>query len=232
MSGQNTPEKPHSTVSLGTSRVSVEATINSEMPGIKNMLKDFFLGAKLYAKIQRIDVGITKVIMQSHQKQFPHTLEYLRGMLRSKYDSAIVWGEMSAVAAENRFNSVAIEETLPILKRDPSSGEILEKDFEEISFGGSALTENFKKIAKETFETMMGCASGIGVSKRWIPETKKEHISVKLGDKRIHLEISSMECLLDVIGKKLEIAAPIKTIYLVEDNDTIVVTDVKDLRDR
>ena len=203
------------------------------MPGIKNILKDYFLGAKLYVKIQRTDVGITKVIMQGHPKQFPNALEYLRGMLSAKYDSAIFWGEMSSVAAENRFNSVTIEETLPTLKRDPSSGEFLEEDIEEISFGGSAMTENLKKIAIQAVENVMGGVKGIGVAKGWIPETKEKHISVKLGEKEFDLEISSitsMESLLGVIRKKFEIAAPIKTVYRLRENNIVMVNDVKDLQ--
>jgi hypothetical protein len=204
------------------------------MPGIKKILSEFFLGAKLFAKIQRKEHGTTNVIVQGHPNQFPATLEFLRGMLMAYYDSTIVWGETYAVATENRFNSVTIEDTLPILKRDPSSGEFCEKDLEEISFGGSATTENVKKIANQTFKSMVDGVRGIGIARGWIPETKKEHISVKLGDKRIHLEISSIsstESLLSVIGKKYEIAAPIKTIYRLQDNDIVLVTDVKGLRE-
>ena len=138
-------------------------------------------------------------------------------------DSKFIWNQW-----------VSIEETLPTLKRDPSSGEFLEKDFEEISFGGSAMTENLKKIAIQAVESAMGGVKGVGVAKGWIPETKEKHISIKLGEKRIHLEIScisSMESLLSVIGKKFEIAVPIKTLFLLEDNDIVVVTDVKDLRE-
>ena len=234
MSGQNTPIKTHSTVSLDTPRVSVEATINSDMTGIKTILKTYFLGAKVGAKIQRTGVGITKVIMQGNPELIRSTLKVLAGVLSVEYGAAIVWGEMSDVAAENRFNSVTIEETLPTLKRDPSSGEFLEKDFEEISFGGSAMTENLKKIAIQAVESVMGGFKGVGVAKGWIPETKEKHISVKLGEKRIDLEISSitsMESLLNVIGTNFEIAVPIKTVYRLEDNDIIKVTDVKNLRE-
>ncbi|OAJ39187.1 hypothetical protein BDEG_23051 [Batrachochytrium dendrobatidis JEL423] len=60
-------------------------------------------------------------------------------------------GKKSIVRKENRLSSVTIEDTPEKLKRNPSSEEFLEKHFEEISFGGSAATENLKKVARETF---------------------------------------------------------------------------------
>ena len=230
MSGQITAELADSTALLDTHRVSVVATINSDLTGIKTILNRYFLGAKLGAKIQRAGVGITKVTLQGNPEHINSTLNILAGVLRADYGATIVWGEMSKVTAENRFNSVTIEETL---NKDPSFGEFLETDFEEISIGGSAMTENLKKMAIQVVESVMGGVRGIGCAKGWIPETRKKHISVKLGDKEYDLEISSissMKNLLWVIGKKFETTAPIKSLYLLEDGDIVLVNNVKDLR--
>ena len=229
MSGQITAELADSTALLDTHRVSVVATINSDLTGIKTILNRYFLGAKLGAKIQRAGVGITKVTLQGNPEHINSTLNILAGVLRAEYGAAIVWGEMSKVTAENRFNSVTIEDTKATLNQDPSFGE---EDFEEISFGGSAMTENLNKMAIQVVESVMG--RGIGCAKGWIPATRKKHISVKLGDKEYDLEISSissMKNLLWVIGKKFETTAPIKSLYLLEDGDIVLVNDVKDLRE-
>jgi hypothetical protein len=235
MSGQNTPiSTTLSLLSLNTPRVSVEATINSDQPGIKTLLGEFFTGAKLFAKIQRKDNRITTATIQGHSKQFPASLDYLKELLQIKYNAAIVWGEMIAVAEENRYNSIIIEETLPTLKRDPSSGEFLERELEEISFGGSAATENVKKIVKEAVASVTNAATGFGIAKGWIPAVKEKHISVKYMDQRYALEVSSiqsLEMLIQAVSKKIQIPQPIKLLYTIEDNDPIVVTDVKDLRE-
>ena len=162
MSKQNTPtSSAHSINSITAPRVSVEATINSDLPGLKTLLVEFFSGAKLFAKIQRTDTGITQATIQGHPKQFPSSLEYLRDMLYLKFGAAIVWSETTDVTEVSRLNSVTIEDTLPELKRDPSSGVFVEKELEEISFGGSATTENLKNIARQTFQSMM---EGAGIA--------------------------------------------------------------------
>ncbi|KAJ8324735.1 hypothetical protein O5D80_006974 [Batrachochytrium dendrobatidis] len=234
MSGHNTPiSTAHSFLSLNTPRVSVEATINSDLPGLKTLLVEYFSGARLFAKIQRTDTGITQATVQGHPKQFPSSLEYLRELLKIKYDAAIVWGEASAVSEESRYNSITIEETLPALKRDPSSGEFLEKELDEISFGGSAATEALKKIAKETFASMANAATGFGIAKGWIPAVPKEHIIVKRGDEEYDLEvstISSLSALIEAVQKKFPLALKVKKLYRLHEGTPIVVTDVKDLR--
>jgi hypothetical protein len=68
---------------------------------------------------------------------------------------------------------------LPTLKRDPSSGEFLERELEEISFGGSAATENVKKIVKEAVASVTNAATGFGIAKGWISAVKEKHISFK-----------------------------------------------------
>jgi hypothetical protein len=235
MSGQNTPiSTTLSLLSLNTPRVSVEATINSDQPGIKTLLVEFFTGAKLFAKIQRKDNRITTATIQGHPKQFPASLDYLKELLQIKYNAAIVWGETIAVAEENRYNSIIIEETLPTLKRDPSSGEFLESELEEISFGGSAATENVKKIVKEAVASVTNAATGFGITKGWIPAVKEKHISFKYKEQRYALEVSSIQSLkmlIQAVSNKIQIPQPIRLLYIMEDNDPIVVTDVKDLRE-
>jgi hypothetical protein len=162
------------------------------------------------------------------------SLEYLKELLFINYEAAIVWSKESIVGEENRLSSVTIEDTVPALKRDPSSGEFLEKHFEEISFGGSATTENLKKIAKDTFTRMTNAATGFGVAKGWIPVIKKEHISIKYKNQRYALEVSgilSMDALIKAVEQKFKLAQPIISLYTIEDGDVIVVTDVKDLRE-
>jgi hypothetical protein len=236
MSGQNTPISTSLSFSLNTPSVSVKLTINSDQPGIKTLLVDFFTGAKLFAKIQRTGNGITTIIIQGHPKLLPATLDYLTGLLEIKYNAATVRGETIAVAEEDKFNSIIIEDTLPTLKRDPSSGEFLEKELEEISVGGSAATENVKKIVKEAVASVTNIATEFGIAKGWIPApaSKKEHISVKYKGQRYALEVSSiqsLDMLILEVSKKIKIPQPIKLLYTMEDNDPVVVTDVKDLRE-
>ena len=150
MSGQNSPvSRALSSVSLSSNNrsVSIEVTINSDSPGIKTLLAEFCSGAKLFAKIRKTENGITAVTVQGHPKLMPSSLKCFNDLLRIKYDATIVWSKESIVAKENRLSSVTIGDTLTELKRGQSSGEFLEKHFEEISFGGSATTENLKKIA-------------------------------------------------------------------------------------
>ena len=234
MSGHNTPiSTTLSLLSLNTPRVAVEATINSDKSGIKTLLAEFFTGAKLFAKIRHKDSGFTAATVQGHPKQFPASLDHLKELLQIKYDAAIVWGETTAVAEENKYTSIIIEETLPTLKRDSSSGEFLEKELEEISFGGSAATENVKKIVKEAVASITNVATGFGIAKGWIPDVKEKHISIKYNDQRYALEVSSiqsLEMLIQAVSMKIQIPQPIKLLYTIEDNDPIIVTDIKDLR--
>jgi hypothetical protein len=235
MSGQNTPlSKTLSSQSLSTPRVSIEAIINSDKPGIKTLLAEYFSGAKLFAKIRHTDSGITAATVQGHAKLIYTSLEYLKELLLITYDAAIVWSEECIVGEENILCSVTIENTPAELKRGQSSGEFLEKHFKEISFGGSATTENLKKIAQQTFASMAGAATGFGVAKGWIPAVKKEHISLKYKEQRYDMEVStiqSLELLLQAVEKKLQIPQTIDMLYRIEDGDFIVVTDVKDLRE-
>ena len=123
---------------------------------------------------------------------------------------------------------------IAILRGDKfrNSGEFLERELEEISFGGSAATENVKKIVKEAVASVTNAATGFGIAKGWIPAVKEKHISVKYMDQRSVLEVSSiqsLEMLIQAVSKKIQIPQPIKLLYTIEDNDPIVVTDVKDL---
>ena len=235
MSGQNTPiSTTLSLLSLNTPRVSVEIEINSDRRGIKTMLVDFFTGAKLFAKIQRKDNKITTATIQGHPKQFLASLVHLRDILLIEYDAAIVWGETIAVAEEHRFNSITIEETLPTLKRDQSSGEFLERELEEISFGGSAATENVKKIVKEAFASLTNAATGFAFANGLIPAVKEKHISIKYGSQEFDLEVSTiltLSALIHAVEKKLNLPQPIKLLYRLRDEAHVVVTDVTDLRE-
>ena len=149
------------------------------------------------------------------------------------YDAAIVWGETNPVIDENRYNSIVIEETLPKFKREPSSGEFLEVELDEISFGGSASTENVKKIVKEAFASVGHIATGFGQAKGLIPTVNEKHITVKHKDQRHALEVStihSWEKLIQTIGRKIQIPQPIKLLYTMEGDEPVLVTDVKALR--
>ena len=229
ISGQNsTFSRALSSVSLTTPRVTYEVTITSIRPGIKNFLCDHFSKAKIFAKIRRTEPDTTKVTLQGHSDRFPAFLNHLNGLLQIQYDAAIAWNQ---VTTTERLSSITIEDTPAVLKREPSSGEFLQKEFEEISLGGSAATENFKKLFKETFAN---AAIGVGIANGLIPTVKEKHISFKYKDQRYALEVSrieSLEMLIHAVSKKIQIPQPIQLLYTVEDNDLIVVTDVKDLRE-
>ncbi|KAJ8323887.1 hypothetical protein O5D80_007118 [Batrachochytrium dendrobatidis] len=171
--------------------VSVEATINSDCAGLKTLLAEYFSEVNMLAKIRDTDSGITAVTIQGHPKAVSPSMEYLKDLLLI----------------------VTIEDTPEKLKRNPSSEEFLEKHFEEISFGGSAATENLKKVARETFASMIN-TTGFGVAEGWIPAVKEKHISIKYKGRAFDLE-----------------PVPFKMLYRFADNDFIVVTDVKNLRD-
>lgn len=224
MSGQNTPiSTAQSPLSLHTSRVSVVVAINSGLPGLETFLVDYFSGAKLFAKIQKT-TGMTLVTVQGHLNQFPSSLEYLKVLLQIKFNAAIVWGEASAVSEENRYNSITTEENLPNLKRDPSSGEFLEKELEEISF----------EIFMEMLVSMANAATGFDIAKGWVPNVNKEHITIKRGDEQYDLEIStisSLPALLDAVQSKFPSAPQVTKLYRLDEKTVVVVTDVKDLRE-
>ncbi|EGF84118.1 hypothetical protein BATDEDRAFT_85425 [Batrachochytrium dendrobatidis JAM81] len=213
--------------------VSVEATINSDCAGLKTLLAEYFSEVNMLAKIRDTDSGITAVTIQGHSETVSPSMEYLKDLLLIGYDAAIVWGKKSIVEKENRLSSVTIEDTPEKLKRDPSSEEFLEKHFEEISFGGSAATENLKKVARETFASMIN-TTGFGVAEGWIPAVKEKHISIKYKGRAFDLEVSSMQSLSEVISTAdsfFSQPVPFKMLYRFADNDFIVVTDVKNLRD-
>ncbi|KAJ2994146.1 hypothetical protein HDV02_001843 [Globomyces sp. JEL0801] len=126
------------------------------------------------------------------------------------------------------MGSVTIEDTPAELKRGRSSGEFLEKHFEEISFGGSATTENLKKIVKETFASM-------AVAKGWIPAVQEKHISIQYKDQRYDLEVSSYKSMSKVISSVDSLflqPVPFKMLYrLAEDGSVYQLKNVKDLRE-
>ncbi|KAI8895184.1 hypothetical protein BC833DRAFT_615631 [Globomyces pollinis-pini] len=117
------------------------------------------------------------------------------------------------------MGSVTIEDTPAELKRGQSSGEFLEKHFEEISFGGSATTENVN---------MAGAATDFGIAKGWIPAVKEKHISIQYKDQRYDLEVSSYKSMSNVISSPV----PFKMLYrLAEDGSVYQLKNVKDLRE-
>ena len=217
--------------SLNTPRVTVDVTINSEHTGIKTLLANFFIGAKLFAKIQRTDAGITKATIQGHPKQFPSSLEHLKWLLTIKYDADIVWGETSTVEEPTRLDSVLIEDTEAELKRNPSSCEFLKQEVDEISFGGSAGNEQFKKMGQtiaQSILTAFGRTTGLATS------PKKEHISVKYETQTFDLEISSilsLDALMVVVDGLFEHTVPFKNLYRLESNSTVVVKHISHLRE-
>lgn len=153
-----------------------------------------------------MDVSITKAKIQGHSNDLNSFLQYLKNFFAIEFDgAAIVWNEANIIE-EDRLTSVTIEET-PVgttLKRIPSSGEFMEKQFEEISLGGSAATENFKNVI-ETFNMLTSAASVLGIGTGWIPHTKKEHISIQYKDERFDLQVStitSLPALVQTVSEK------------------------------
>jgi hypothetical protein len=224
-----------SSLSLVTPRVSVEAIIHSDAPGIKTLLADFFAGAKLFAKIQRTDVGITKATIQGHPKQFPSSLEYLKVLLFIRFNASLKWGEASTVEVSVRLASIVVEDIASAIKRMGYSGELMVKDADEISLGGSATTEHFKKMGQTIAQSFLEVSSAIGITTGWIPSAKKEHILVEHNGRKFDLEVStivSLDELIKAVDKKFELATPFKLLYRLDEvGSVIVVTEVKDLQD-
>lgn len=195
-------------------------------------LFDYCLKSSLSAGIhQHADVGITNMTIYSLSKDIHRSMNNLTDFLKIKCDgAAIVWSE-SDIVKDNKLSSITIEDTQPGgLKRDPSSGEFLEKDLEEISFGGSAASENVTKL----FNMIASAVNGLGVAKGLIPSTRKEHISIEYKERRLHLEIStiqSLPSLIDAVSEKFKSLVPLKSLYCMENDVAIVVTDVKDLKE-
>lgn len=234
MSLQETPlSSALSALSLNIPRVAVDVTINSDEKGIKSLLANFLIGAKLFGKIKHRNNGITMVTIQGHPKQFPSSLDYLKGLLMIKYDAAMVWGELNTVEPQNRLDSVIIEETVLALKRNPSSGEFLEQEVDEISFGGSAGTEQFKKVAQSITQSMLTKFSAFGRSTGLVAVSKKEHITVHYEKQSFDFEISSflsLDILIQEVQRKFKLPIPIKKLYRLDNYFKVVVTDISDLR--
>jgi hypothetical protein len=234
MSGHNTPIASSSN-SLTTPRVAVDISINSDNVGLKSFLAQFCTEGKLFAKIQRTEIGVTQLTLQGNQKQISPALGHLQELLKIHYGAAMVWCEIKTVEEQDKLNSVTIEDTAMKLKRTPSSGEFLEQKFEEISFGGSAATEEFKKIGKTIAQSIITASSTLGRVTGLIPAAKEKHISLKFQGESRDLEVSTiltMESLIDAVNRKFgNPTVPIKSIYRKEAEQVVPVTEVKDLRD-
>jgi len=222
-----------STLSMNTPRVTVDVTINSEQKGIKTYLYNYFIKAKVFAKIQRTDTGITKATIQGHPGQFPSTLESLKDLLNMEYDAAIVWGETRPVEEPNRLDSVLIEDTKAELKRNFSSGEFLKQEVDEISFGGSAGTEQIKNYYK-TLHSFVGGYSTIARTTGLATAPKEKHISITYETQICDVEISSffsLDALIQAVENKFKLAIPIKYLYRLDNSFRVVVTDITDIRE-
>jgi hypothetical protein len=234
MSGANTPISAISTHSMNTPRYGTKVLINSDNPGIKSYLIKYFTDAKMFAKIERKERGVTNITLQGHIDQFELTLNVLKSFLADEFGAAAVWFPYSRVADEDRLNSVTIEDTLPELKRDHSSGEFLQQHFDEISFGGSAGNEEIKKVGKDIVQAMFTVSSTIGRATGVIPSAKKEHITLEYHGEYRDLEVStilSVEHLINSVNVKFDNpAAPICNIFRKENELVIPVTDVRDLQ--
>jgi len=219
-----------------SARVSVEASINSDYPGLKAMLAEHCKEMKVCAKIQHSKKGITTVTFQGPKILFPLTLETLKAKLDQLENTAIVWDAYVPVSDDNRLFSITIEETPPALKRDPSSGNFELFDVEEIPIGGSAVS-SLNEVSQSFIQKVTMILNSFCVAKGWMPQVKKEYISVKhsASDQRFSFEIStlsSMDVLIQKVELELKLARPLqKFLYAIEDGDALVVTDVKNLRE-
>lgn len=225
---------PVSSILLNAPRVAVEATINSDKPGLKTWLVEFFSGAKLFAKIERTGIGITFITIQGFKAHLTACLERLAKLLKLLYDAAIVWGDMTEVPEDSKFTAITIEETPLTRKRNQSSGEFLEQELEEISFGGSAATETVKKIARNTFNSMINYSTGIAAAKGLMAPVKEKHIYVKNGEQTFVLEVSKISSLPDLIQKLdqlFSLPGPIKLLYCMLEENPVLVPDIDALRD-
>jgi hypothetical protein len=145
------------------------------------------------------------------------------------------WGEASTVEVSDRLVSIVVEDTASAIKRMVSSGELMVKDVDEISFGGSATTENFKQLGQTSAQSILRLSSAIGRTTGWIPSANKKHISVEHNGRKFDLEVStivSLDELIKAVDKKFELATTFKLLYRLDEvGSVIVVTEVKDLQD-
>jgi hypothetical protein len=229
-----------SALSLGTPlppRVSVVASINCDTPGFKTFLFEFCTGEHLFASIHRLGPGMTSVTFQGHHSQFPRSLETLKTRLSKEWgeDVAIVWTPPTQVADKDRFTCITIQETLADLKRLPSSGEFLEKELDEISFGGSAAGEQFmamtQALAQTGTDTYYSFARTTGLMKA--PDEKI--ISLEYQDQTFKLEVSSlltMTALIEAVNTKFgHPAIPLKSLYEIDNHGNIFpLTDIKEIQ--
>jgi hypothetical protein len=118
-------------------RVNISATINTDAPGVKTFLLQFFTNAKICAKIFHAANGRTYIIFQGNQNQQKHllkALEFLRDLLCNHYGggTAIVSESFESAIKDEYFDGATIENTVPGLKRADSSGSLKQEHFEEI----------------------------------------------------------------------------------------------------
>ena len=215
--------------------MAVDISINSDNVGLKSFLAQFCTEGKLFAKIQRTEIGVTQLTLQGNQKQISPALGHLQELLKIHYGAAMVWSEIKTVEDQDKLISVTIEDTAMKLKRTPSSGEFLEQKFEEISFGGSAASEELKKIGKTIAQSIITASSTLGRVTGLIPAAKEKHISLKFQGESRDLEVSTiltMESLIDAVNRTFGYpTVPIKSIYRKEGEQIVSFTEVKSLRD-
>ena len=126
-------------------------------------------------------------------------------------------------------------ESKPELKGDSSSSILQEETVlgDGISFGGSAATENVKKLIKAAFENYAMFGNESAGATGYIPP----EIHIKLSFQNIGrvLEVStikSMNQLILAVNEKFAVAVPIKSIYCLDTQtcQAFTVTQVSDLQ--
>jgi hypothetical protein len=210
-------------------RISMTAIIESDVPELKSFLFRFFEGAKVFAKIRHEINNSTSILVQGHPKLVPASMAYLKDLLLIRFDGApMTCSDLFPTEDSDRLESVMIEETPVGLRRDNSSGEFREIPLQDISFGGSAATEDIKKMLQETVAAISPLGRAVGVVK-----TDRMHVSVQCGNTRRVVEVSgmtSLTVLYNEISKKFKSSVPVHYIYKIDgDGVVVVVTDIRDL---
>ena len=208
-----------STLSEDDPKMSVEATITSERPGIGRQIYTWFAGVVVFARIRHQSNGTISVTLQGHPNLLELCLLLLKDILRELYHTSILWSDMTTVSEENELFSVSIENSPPAE----------EKDCDEISLAGSATTEHVQHVFRESFHNAADEGPVF-----WAATVQKKHVSIKRGDQCFDLEVSnytwSWENLTNEVKKKFQLTQPIWLLYRISyGGDPVFAHEVKDL---
>ena len=100
-------------------RVATEASILSDVPGLKTFLAESLVFFKPPGRITHTEPGKTIMTLQGDRPQVNRNLDALREILTAKFDkdASMQWPEPKPVSIEEYLENVVVEESPPELKR-------------------------------------------------------------------------------------------------------------------